>query len=109
MKFVVIRKKILIVALLILIVAISLSINFDGGASAGVYFNRVPRLVPVYSVDTDEKKVAISFDSAWGADKTLKIIEILKKATVEEVFMVMRFAENVVAGDRERREDEADT
>lgn len=38
-----------------------------------------------------------------------KIIEILKKATVEEVFMVLRFAENVVEGDRERREDGADT
>ena len=38
-----------------------------------------------------------------------KIMEILKKATVEEIFMVMRFAENVVVGDRERREDGADT
>ena len=38
-----------------------------------------------------------------------KIIEILKKATVEEVFMVLRFAENVVAGDRERSEDGEDT
>ena len=38
-----------------------------------------------------------------------KIVEILKKATVEEVFMVLRFAENVVAGDRGRREDGADT
>ena len=34
-----------------------------------------------------------------------KIIEILKKATVEEVFMVLRFAENVVVGDRERGEE----
>ena len=38
-----------------------------------------------------------------------KIIEILKKATVEEIFMVMRFAENVVAGDRERGGEGADT
>ena len=91
MKFVVIRKKILIVALLILIVAISLSINFDGGASACVYFNRVPRLVPVYSVDTDEKKVAISFDSAWGADKTLKIIEILKQYECRGTFFLVGF------------------
>ena len=37
------------------------------------------------------------------------IMEILKKATVEEVFMVLRFAENVVAGDWERREDEENT
>ena len=39
----------------------------------------------------------------------VKIMEILQNATVGEVFMVRRFAENVVAGDRERREDGADT
>ena len=38
-----------------------------------------------------------------------KIVEIVKKATVEEAYMVLRFAENVEAGDRERRKDEADT
>ena len=38
-----------------------------------------------------------------------KIMEILKKATVEEIFMVLRFAENIVEGDRERREGGADT
>ena len=56
---------------------ILLSINFQGGASASVYFGNAPRLVPIYSVDTDEKKIAISFDTAWGADKTLDIIKIL--------------------------------
>lgn len=29
-----------------------------------------------------------------------KIMEVLKKATVEEIFMVLRFAENVVVGER---------
>ena len=38
-----------------------------------------------------------------------KIMEILQNATVEEIFMVLRFAENVVVGDRERREEGADT
>ena len=37
-----------------------------------------------------------------------KIMEILKKATVEEVFMVLRLAESVVAGDRGGRKDGAD-
>lgn len=30
-----------------------------------------------------------------------KIIEILQRATVEELFMVLRFAENVVVGKKE--------
>ena len=49
-----------------------LSINFGGGRSATVFFGIAPRLVPIYSVDTNEKKVAISFDTAWGADKALQ-------------------------------------
>ncbi|MGM9558165.1 MAG: hypothetical protein ACI3VP_07905 [Oscillospiraceae bacterium] len=34
-----------------------------------------------------------------------RIMEILQKATVEEVFMVLRFAENVVVVDQERNEE----
>lgn len=29
------------------------------------------RELPIYSVDTDEKKIAISFDAAWGAVRLL--------------------------------------
>ena len=28
------------------------------------------RLLPIYCVETDEKKVAVTFDAAWGADDT---------------------------------------
>ena len=53
---------------------------------ANVYFNTKTKKLPIYSVQTTEKKVAISFDSAWGADKTLKIIEILKQYNVNATF-----------------------
>lgn len=36
------------------------------------------RLLPIYCVETDEKKVAVTFDAAWGADDTERLIEILK-------------------------------
>ena len=68
-----------------------LSIDMGGGPSAEVYFGMAPRLVPIYSVETDEKKVAISFDTAWGADKTLKIIEILKEYNVDATFFMVGF------------------
>ena len=38
-----------------------------------------------------------------------KIMEILQKATVEEIFMVLRFAENVVVGKRKTGEAEEET
>ncbi len=49
---------------------------------------RTQRDVPIYSVDTGEKKVAISFDAAWGADDTPKLLEILKQHNVKATFFL---------------------
>lgn len=91
MKVLFVKKRGLILAIVSIISMILLSINFGGGASAQVFFGSAPRLVPIYSVDTDEKKVAISFDTAWGADKTLRIIEILKEYNVNATFFMVGF------------------
>lgn len=91
MKFVVMKKKTFWLCLITIISMILLSINIQGGASASVFFGQAPRLVPIYSVDTGEKKVALSFDTAWGADKTLKILEILKEYNVNATFFMVGF------------------
>ena len=85
------KKKSMALILLSILSMFLLSIDVGGGASAEVYFGTAPRLVPIYSVETDEKKVAISFDTAWGADKTLKIIEILKEYNVQSTFFMVGF------------------
>ena len=79
MKFLVIRKNAVKYVAFLLAVSVLLSLNLFGMPSATVYFGQVPRLVPIYGVETEEKKVAITFDSAWGADKTLGILDLLKK------------------------------
>ena len=56
-----------------------------------VYFGYAARQVPIYSVDTAEKKVALTFDAAWGSDKTSKIISTLKDADVEGTFFLVGF------------------
>ena len=40
-----------------------------------IYFGYAYRLVPIYRVETTEKKVALTFDAAWGSDKTQKIVD----------------------------------
>lgn len=50
------------------------------------------RKLPVYRVDTDGKKeVALSFDAAWGADKTQGIIDILIKYNIKATFFLVGF------------------
>lgn len=44
--------------------------------------------LPIYCVETDEPKIALSFDAAWGNEDTQKILEILKKHDVCVTFFM---------------------
>lgn len=44
--------------------------------------------LPIYSVATDEKKIAISFDAAWGAEDFPKIMDTLDKHNVKTTFFM---------------------
>ena len=46
------------------------------------------RKLPIYCVDTDEKKIAISFDAAWGNEDTRQILDILKENNVKATFFM---------------------
>ncbi|MGB9791069.1 MAG: polysaccharide deacetylase family sporulation protein PdaB [Thermacetogeniaceae bacterium] len=60
------------------------------GVPAGIIavFDTIDREVPIYSVETQEKKIAISFDAAWGADYTDRLLEILKEHDVKTTFFL---------------------
>lgn len=45
--------------------------------------------IPVYCVDTKNKKVAISFDINWGPDNTEKILDTLDKYKIKSSFFVL--------------------
>lgn len=47
------------------------------------------RELPVYSVERDDKVVAISFDASWGADKTIAILDILDQYNVKTTFFLV--------------------
>ncbi len=46
------------------------------------------RELPIYCVDTPEKKVALSFDAAWGNEDTQKILDMLKKYDLHVTFFM---------------------
>lgn len=46
------------------------------------------RELPIYCVETNEPRIALSFDAAWGNEDTQKILEILKKNDVRVTFFM---------------------
>lgn len=49
------------------------------------------RRLPIYSVKTEEKKIAISFDAAWGAEKTPIILDLLDQYDIKTTFFLVTF------------------
>ena len=45
--------------------------------------------MPIYKVDTDDKKISLSFDVAWGSDNIEDILEILDKYDVKCTFFLV--------------------
>lgn len=79
------------VYLSLILVAFFLGFMLVSTKAESVYLGYASRKVPIYSVDTSEKKVALTFDAAWGADKTSKIVEILKDNGVSGTFFLVGF------------------
>lgn len=54
-----------------------------------VFYNK--KELPIYSVETEEKKISISFDAAWGDEYTNDILDILDKYEVKTTFFLVGF------------------
>ena len=87
----VIKGKHIKYVLAVLLATILLAVSVDGVASAQVFFGYAVKKVPIYSVQTDDKKVAISFDAAWGADKTKDIMNTLIEFDSNATFFLVGF------------------
>ena len=63
---------------------------FDPGALQSA-FSPAKKPLPIYNVDTQEKKVAISFDAAWGEEKTDEILKILEERDIKTTFFLVGY------------------
>jgi polysaccharide deacetylase family sporulation protein PdaB len=72
-------------ALIIIVVLIFWAVNNPAfvGASA------TTRLLPIYSVERDNKCVCLTFDAAWGNEDTQTLIDILGTYNVKATFFVV--------------------
>lgn len=87
--FLVVKKSRLIAAVLLVIV-LAAAVGLGAGGVVTNAFSGKKKL-PVYYVSTEESKVALTFDAAWGADKTSKIMDILDEYGVKATFFLVGF------------------
>ena len=73
------------------VLSIVLAISIIIGLITGNYVSASvsQRKLPIYSVETDEKKIAITFDAAWTNQDTQQLIEILKKHNARATFFIV--------------------
>jgi polysaccharide deacetylase family sporulation protein PdaB len=75
-------KTILILILVLVVVTVA--------ASTAVNAWMIKKSLPIYSVDTNEKKISITFDVNWtDDDKLLSILDIMKEYNVKGTFFIM--------------------
>lgn len=91
MKIVLLRKKTMI-SIILTVVLLSSAFIYIGSFENGILavMNR-DRKLPIYCVATDEKKISISFDAAWGDEYTEGILDILDQYNVKTTFFLVGF------------------
>ncbi len=56
-----------------------------------VFFGNTVRSLPIYSVGREDKKIAITFDCAWGTEHTDAILSALAAADAPATFFMVQF------------------
>jgi polysaccharide deacetylase family sporulation protein PdaB len=80
-----IKKIIAVLILLFIGAASSIIFNYKNTGT----FMSIKRKLPIYSVDTSDKKVSITFDVSWGSDHTREILDILDKYHIKCTFFIV--------------------
>ena len=79
------HRKLLSVCAMVLAIALMFwAVN----SPAIVGVSAAKRVLPIYSVQRDDRVVSLSFDAAWGNEDTQMLIDILNKYNVHATFFV---------------------
>lgn len=82
-------KKAVAMAAAVLVLAGLLGVRYrEEGAILLTSASAGGKQLPIYCVQTDEPKIALTFDAAWGNEDTKQIMEILKKHNVKVTFFM---------------------
>jgi len=91
LKFVIFKKKSLLLGLIWVLVLVAATVSVGASGAAAVWGGKTTRQIPIYCVGTDTNKVAISFDASWGAEKTPQILKIVEEFDIRANFFAVGF------------------
>lgn len=74
-----------------MIVAVALFLGQLGYSAYVTAASKAARSLPIYCVGREDKKIAISFDCAWGTEYTRKILDELDRHSVKCTFFAVQF------------------
>ncbi len=90
--FVVLKRKQIVKTLIIVVVFVSCVVCLSFADVDRTVFAKNTKKLPVYRVDNGEDNaIAISFDAAWGADKTKRIVDLLTERNLKATFFLVGF------------------
>lgn len=87
------RKSVYTAAAVCLCLALTLTAYFRAMVLPNAVSAMAPskKPLPIYSVGTEEKVVSISFDAAWGEEKTDEILKILSDRNIKTTFFLVGY------------------
>ena len=91
MRCVFISGKKLKTIIVLVLISVFTTVTLGVSGASQVFYGGTLKKLPIYSVGTNEKKVAISFDCAWGTDYTDKLLAIMKTENVRCTFFTVQF------------------
>ena len=90
MRVVFVKLKALVAAFAFIALLAVASFTAYAADASGVYWSG-PRALPVYCVDREDNKIAITFDCAWGVEYTDALLDCLKDTSVRATFFMVQF------------------
>ncbi len=87
-RYIIVSKKTVVVSLLVAVLLIA-SVFTATGWDKTLSVSNTDKKLPIYRTYQPTKKVALSFDAAWGNEDTGELIKILGKYNIKATFFVV--------------------
>ena len=91
MYFTVLKKKKVIRVFFLFLAVLICTLTISATNASQVFYGYAVKKLPIYRVETNEKKIAISFDCAWGTTYTDQLLSIMQEENVKCTFFMVEF------------------